>query len=118
MLVMFVMQMVLTYGRISLIYDRLGGRLRKLSAAPVRPVEIYGGKIVARMGIACAQATVLLGCGAAIFHLFSIAQTSPDSESGWRGFPNLLATRLRSRLGTRRHSRFGNLRCANLADRR
>jgi len=69
MLVMFVMQMVLTYGGTSLVNDRLGGRLRRLLATPVRPLEAYGAKVLARVLLACAQAVVLLICGASLFRL-------------------------------------------------
>ncbi len=69
MLVMFVMQMILTYGGTSLVNDRLGGRLRRLVAAPVTPIEAYGAKVLARVALACAQAVVLLVCGAVLFRL-------------------------------------------------
>lgn len=69
MLVMFMMQMVLIYGGTSLVRDRLGGFMRRLFAAPVNQVEIYSGKIVSRMLLACAQALVLLACGAAVFRM-------------------------------------------------
>ena len=69
MLVMFVMQMILTYGGVSLVNDRLGGQLRRLVAAPVNPFEAYGAKVLARVALACAQAVVLLVCGAILFRL-------------------------------------------------
>jgi ABC-type multidrug transport system permease subunit len=69
MLVMFVFQMILTYGGASLVNDRLGGRLRRLLATPVHPLEAYAGKVLARIVMACLQAFVLLLCGALIFHL-------------------------------------------------
>jgi len=69
MLVMFVMQMILTYGGVSLVNDRLGGQLRRLLATPVHPLEAYGAKVLARVMLACAQAGVLLGCGAMLFRL-------------------------------------------------
>ena len=44
MLVMFVMQMILTYGGVTLVNDRLGGQLRRLVATPVHPFEAYGAQ--------------------------------------------------------------------------
>jgi len=69
MLVMFVIQMVLTYGGASLVNDRLGGQLRRLLATPVRPYAAYAGKALSRIVLACAQAALLLVCGAALFRL-------------------------------------------------
>jgi ABC-2 type transport system permease protein len=69
MLVMFVIQMILTYGGTSLVKDRLGGQMRRLLAAPVQPLEAYAGKVLARVAMGCAQAVVLLGCGSIAFGL-------------------------------------------------
>jgi ABC-2 type transport system permease protein len=69
MLVMFVMQMILTYGGVSLVNDRLGGQLRRLVATPVHPLEAYAAKVLARVMLACVQAGVLLACGAILFRL-------------------------------------------------
>lgn len=69
MLVMFVLQMVLTYGGVTLVNDRLGGQFRRLLAAPVHRVEAYAGKVLARVLLACLQAVVLLLGGARLFHL-------------------------------------------------
>jgi ABC-2 type transport system permease protein len=69
MLVMFVMQVILTYGGVSLVNDRLGGQLRRLVATPVHPLEAYGAKVLARVMLACVQAGVLLACGAILFRL-------------------------------------------------
>jgi len=69
MLVMFVIQMILTYGGASLVKDRLGGQMRRLLAAPLRPGEAYTGKVLARIALGSAQAAVLLGCGAVAFRL-------------------------------------------------
>jgi ABC-2 type transport system permease protein len=69
MLVMFVLQMILTYGGTSLVTDRRGGKLRRLLAAPVQPVEAYTGKVLARVLLGCAQAAMLLLCGAVLFRL-------------------------------------------------
>jgi len=41
MLVMFVLQMVITYGGTSLVSDRMGGQMRRLFAGPLGRVEIY-----------------------------------------------------------------------------
>jgi ABC-2 type transport system permease protein len=69
MLVMFVMQMILTYGGVSLVNDRLGGQLRRLVATPVHPLEAYGAKVLAHVLLACVQSVVLLVCGAILFRL-------------------------------------------------
>ena len=69
MLVMFVFQMILTYGGVTLVNDRLGGQLRRLLASPVRPFEAYAAKVAARVVLAFLQGCVLLLCGAAMFRL-------------------------------------------------
>lgn len=69
MLVMFVLQMLLTYGGVSLVTDRVGGRLRRLLATPVHPYAAYGGKVLARVLLATGQALVLLVGGALLFHV-------------------------------------------------
>jgi ABC-type multidrug transport system permease subunit len=69
MLVMFVFQMILTYGGVSLVSDRLGGQLRRLLVTPVHPLEAYAAKVLARVLLACIQAFVLLLFGAVVFHL-------------------------------------------------
>jgi ABC-type multidrug transport system permease subunit len=69
MLVMFVFQMIMTYGGVSLVSDRLGGQLRRLLVTPVHPLEAYAGKVLARMVMACIQAGVLLLFGALVFRL-------------------------------------------------
>lgn len=69
MLVMFVIQMILTYGGTTLVTDRLGGQLRRLLAAPVHPLEAYAAKVAARVVLGCAQAAVLLLGGVFLFHL-------------------------------------------------
>jgi ABC-2 type transport system permease protein len=69
MLVMFVLQMVLTYGGATLVNDRLAGRMHRLLAAPVRRFEAYFGKVLARVALACAQAILLLACGALLFRV-------------------------------------------------
>lgn len=69
MLVMFVFQMILTYGGVSLVSDRQGGQLRRLLGTPVHALEAYTGKVLARVALACIQALVLLLFGAIAFHL-------------------------------------------------
>ncbi|HEV2394924.1 MAG TPA: ABC transporter permease [Verrucomicrobiae bacterium] len=69
MLVMFMLQMILTYGGVSLVNDRLGGQLRRVLATPVHRFEAYGGKVLARVLLGCLQAIVLLACGVLIFRL-------------------------------------------------
>lgn len=69
MLVMFVLQMILTYGGASLVLDRQHGQMRRLLAAPVHPFEAYAGKVLARVGLGCIQAAVLLGFGSIMFGL-------------------------------------------------
>jgi ABC-2 type transport system permease protein len=67
MLVMFVVQMILTYGGTTLVNDRLGGQLRRVLATPVTWAEAYAGKILARVLLGCLQAAVLLGAGVVLF---------------------------------------------------
>lgn len=69
MLVMFVMQMLMTYGGATLVNDRLGGQLRRLLAAPVYGFEAYAAKVIGRIMLACIQAGVLLAFGALAFHV-------------------------------------------------
>ncbi|HXP63281.1 MAG TPA: ABC transporter permease, partial [Dongiaceae bacterium] len=58
MLVMFVVQMIATYGGASLVRDRFGGQLRRLLAAPVPRMGAYGGKVLARILLGVVQAGV------------------------------------------------------------
>jgi ABC-type multidrug transport system permease subunit len=69
MLVMFVVQMILTYGGESLVRDRRGGQLVRLMAAPLHALEAYGGKMLARILLASIQAALLLLCGALLFKM-------------------------------------------------
>jgi ABC-2 type transport system permease protein len=69
MLVMFVLQMILTYGGVTLVNDRIGGQMRRLLAAPLHPYEAYAGKVLARVVLGCIQAFVLLAFGAIVFKL-------------------------------------------------
>ena len=69
MLVMFVLQMVLTYGGATLVKDRAGGHFSRLLAAPVTRAEVYGGKVLARVLLASVQAVVLLGAGSVLMRL-------------------------------------------------
>jgi ABC-2 type transport system permease protein len=68
-LVMFVLQMVLIYGGITLVSDRKNGQLARLMAAPVPAWQVYAGKIVARVALALAQSALLLGLGAVLFKI-------------------------------------------------
>jgi ABC-2 type transport system permease protein len=67
MLVMFVIQMVLTYGAITLVTDRAGGQLRRLLAAPLSPMEAFAGKALARVALGVLQAAVLLVASVVLF---------------------------------------------------
>lgn len=69
MLVMFVIQMILTYGGVTLVNDRVGGQMRRLLAAPLHPYEAYAGKVLARVALGCIQAFALLAFGALVFKL-------------------------------------------------
>lgn len=69
MLVMFVIQMILTYGGVTLVNDQIRGQLRRLLATPVRPFQAYAAKVGARVVLAFLQGCVLLLCGAVLFHL-------------------------------------------------
>jgi ABC-2 type transport system permease protein len=69
MLVMFVMQMILTYGGATLIKDRAGGQLSRLISAPLYRFEVYLGKVLARVLLAGLQAVVLLVCGSILFRI-------------------------------------------------
>jgi len=67
MLVMFVMQMILTYGGATLVKDRAGGQLSRLITAPLFRCQVYAGKVLARILLAILQAIVLLVCGSILF---------------------------------------------------
>jgi len=69
MLVMFVMQMILTYGGATLVKDRAGGQLSRLITAPLLRFEVYAGKVLARVLLAILQAIVLLICGSILFRV-------------------------------------------------
>jgi ABC-2 type transport system permease protein len=69
MLVMFVMQMILTYGGATLVKDRAGGQLSRLITAPLFRFEVYAGKVLARVLLAILQAIVLLVCGSILFRV-------------------------------------------------
>jgi ABC-type multidrug transport system permease subunit len=66
-LVMFVVQMILTYGGAILVADRLGGQLRRVLVTPATWIEAYAGKVLARVLLGCVQAGVLLVAGALLF---------------------------------------------------
>jgi ABC-2 type transport system permease protein len=69
MLVMFVMQMVLTYGGTALVSDRLGGQLRRLLVMPLRRFEPHAAKVLARLLLAFVQAVLMLAGGSLLFHI-------------------------------------------------
>ena len=69
MLVMFVMQMVLTYGGATLVNDRLGGQLRRLLVMPLRRFEPHAAKVLARLLLAFVQAVLMLAGGSLLFHI-------------------------------------------------
>jgi ABC-type multidrug transport system permease subunit len=69
MLVMFAVQMILTFGGAALVKDRNGGQLARLFAGPLNAFEIYSGKILARVVLAIFQAVVLLVGGSLLFKM-------------------------------------------------
>jgi ABC-2 type transport system permease protein len=69
MLVMFVLQMIVTYGGASLVRDRLGGRMPRLFASPLSPFEVYAGKVLARVLLGILQAALLLLGGSLLFRI-------------------------------------------------
>ncbi len=69
MLVMFVLQMIVTYGGVSLVHDRVGGRLPRLFASPLSRFEVYSGKVLARVLLGILQAAVLLVGGSLLFRI-------------------------------------------------
>jgi len=69
MLVMFVTQMILTFGGATLVKDRTGGQLSRLMAAPLFRLEVYAGKVLARVLLAILQAILLLVCGSILFRV-------------------------------------------------
>ena len=69
MLVMFVVQMILTFGGTTLVKDRAGGLLSRLTTTPVFRFEVYAGKVLARVLLAILQAALLLVCGSLLFRI-------------------------------------------------
>jgi ABC-2 type transport system permease protein len=67
LLVMFVLQMVITYGGVTLVNDRNKGQFSRLISAPVWASEVYAGKVLARVLLALVQASVLLLAGSLLF---------------------------------------------------
>jgi ABC-2 type transport system permease protein len=68
-LVMFVMQMIVIYGGVSLVHDRTGGRLARLLATPLSRFEVYSGKVLSRVLLGIVQAAVLLVAGSLLFRI-------------------------------------------------
>ena len=69
MLVMFVLQMIVTYGGVSLVHDRVNVRLPRLFASPLSRFEVYSGKVLARVLLGILQAAVLLLGGSLLFRI-------------------------------------------------
>jgi len=69
MLVMFVLQMIVTYGGVSLVHDRVNGRLPRLFASPLSRFEVYSGKVLSRVLLGMLQAAVLLLFGSLLFRI-------------------------------------------------
>lgn len=68
-LVMFVLLMTVSSGGETLVADRRQGSFVRLSAAPASALEIYAGKILARILLACLQSALLLAFGIVLFKL-------------------------------------------------
>jgi ABC-2 type transport system permease protein len=68
-LVMFVMMMTVMYGGITLVYERVEKRINRLAACPVSLVEIFLGKMLARMVQPVMQGTILIAAGVTIFRV-------------------------------------------------
>jgi ABC-2 type transport system permease protein len=68
-LVMFVMMMTVMYGGITLVYERAERRINRLAACPVSLVEIFLGKMLARMVQPVMQGTILIFAGVTIFRV-------------------------------------------------
>ena len=83
-LVMFVLQMVLTYGGVTLVHDRTRGQFARLLAAPVFAYEVFIGKVLARVLLALLQSALLLGCGSWLFQ-------TPLGDHPWFLAPVVLA---------------------------
>jgi ABC-2 type transport system permease protein len=66
-LIMFVMQMVITYGGVTLVNDRNGGRLTRLLGTPTHAYEVYLGKVLSRILLALLQSILLLASGSLLF---------------------------------------------------
>jgi hypothetical protein len=67
--VMFVMLVIIAGGGTILVQDRLEGQFARLVAAPMSTVEIYAGKILARILLGLVQASLLLLVGAPLFRM-------------------------------------------------
>jgi ABC-2 type transport system permease protein len=69
MVVMFVLQMIITYGGASLVHDRTAGRLPRLFASPLSRFEVYAGKVLSRVFLGILQAAILLLGGSLLFRV-------------------------------------------------
>jgi len=65
--VMFVLLMVTASGGESLVRDRVQGQFARLMATPLDAVELYVGKVLARVLLGVIQAFLLLMCGRLLF---------------------------------------------------
>lgn len=69
MLIMFVTQMVLIYGGVTLVTDRIHGQMSRLLTTPTHPLEVYIGKVLARVFLAMIQAGCILLFGVLLFKM-------------------------------------------------
>ncbi len=67
MLVMFVLMNVTIFGGVQLAADRRKGRLLRLGALPVRPLEVLFGRVIGSVGIGAIQVAVLVVAGVTLF---------------------------------------------------
>jgi len=68
-LVMFVLMMTVMYGGITLVYERSEKRISRLLAAPVSGLEVFLGKMLARMLQPALQGGLLLAAGVLLFQV-------------------------------------------------
>ncbi len=67
MLVMFVLMNVTIIGGVQLATDRRKGRLRRLGALPIRPIELLAGRVLGSVGIGAIQVALLVVAGQTLF---------------------------------------------------
>ncbi len=66
-MIMFVMQMTVIYGGVTLVVDRLYGQYTRLASAPLHPTEIFIGRTLSRVIQASLQAFLILLAGNLLF---------------------------------------------------